>query len=200
MKIGQPVPESNWATESKSGWPSFFEPIEKGEIVEKKDSSAGMIRTEVIAKTSGAHLGHLFDDGFDYDKGKQTPRKVGMAPVQREGMEYEFTVMLDIDMHHVASASKDRTSLFDGQFFKVTSKTGEVLLEWLETGIEPPKVELITQDQVTVLTDLIKELKADADAYKTHIGVASLSAITAASYPKALAVLERKRAQQTAEA
>jgi len=37
-------------------------------------------------------------------KGKQEPKKVGMAPVQREGMEYEFTVMLDVDMNHIASA------------------------------------------------------------------------------------------------
>jgi hypothetical protein len=73
------------------------------------------------------------------DKGKQTPRKVGMAPVQREGMEYEFTVMLDIDMSHVASSSKDRTRLFDGQLFKIERKHGETLRQWLETGVEPPQ-------------------------------------------------------------
>jgi hypothetical protein len=73
------------------------------------------------------------------DKGKQTPRKVGMAPVQRDGMEYEFTVMLDIDMHHVATASKDRTGMFDGQYFKVSEETGKTLSAWLNTGIEPPK-------------------------------------------------------------
>ncbi len=72
------------------------------------------------------------------DKGKQTPKKVGMAPVQREGMEYEFTVMLDVDMHHIASASKDRTSLFDGRYFKITQETGTELLTWLESGAEPP--------------------------------------------------------------
>jgi hypothetical protein len=75
------------------------------------------------------------------DKGKQVPKKVGMAPVQREGMEYEFTVMLDVDMNHVASASKDRTGLFDGRFFKLSEETGKELLEWLETGKEPPKVD-----------------------------------------------------------
>ena len=69
------------------------------------------------------------------DKGKQQPKKVGMAPVQREGMEYEFTVMLDVDMNHIATASKDRTSLFDGQFFKIDKSTGERLLDWLETGV-----------------------------------------------------------------
>lgn len=70
------------------------------------------------------------------DKGKQQPKKVGMAPVQREGMEYEFTVMLDVDMQHIASASKDRTSLFDGQFFKINQDTGKTLLAWLENGKE----------------------------------------------------------------
>lgn len=77
------------------------------------------------------------------DKGKQQPKKVGMAPVQREGMEYEFTVMLDVDMHHIASASKDRTSLFDGRFFKIGLETGKELLEWLETGTAEPDVDAI---------------------------------------------------------
>jgi hypothetical protein len=68
------------------------------------------------------------------EKGKQVPKKVGMAPVQREGMEYEFTVMLDIDMTHTATPSKDRTSLFDGQFFKIDKSTGKKFLNWLNTG------------------------------------------------------------------
>lgn len=87
------------------------------------------------------------------DKGKQQPKKVGMAPVQREGMEYEFTVMLDVDMNHVASASKDRTSLFDGQFFKIDKATGETLLQWLETGKEAPQVEYLSAEQVLDVED-----------------------------------------------
>ncbi|MBA3589683.1 ATP-binding protein [Methylibium sp.] len=70
------------------------------------------------------------------DKGKDTPRKVGMAPVQREGMDYEFTVVLDIDAQHIASASKDRTGLFDGQYFKITQATGKTLTDWLESGAD----------------------------------------------------------------
>jgi hypothetical protein len=73
--------------------------------------------------------------------GKNVVRKVGMAPVQRDGMEYEFTVMLDIGMDHTATASKDRTRLLDGQYFKITEKTGQELLAWLEDGKEPPKLE-----------------------------------------------------------
>lgn len=70
------------------------------------------------------------------EKGKQVPKKVGMAPIQRDGMEYEFTVMLDIDMSHQSIATKDRTQLFDGQIFKITQETGRRLLEWLEDGTE----------------------------------------------------------------
>ena len=127
------------------------------------------------------------------DKGKQTPKKVGLAPVQREGMEYEFTVMLDIDMSHIASASKDRTSLFDGQFFKVTRETGETLLGWLETGIEPPVPEYITADQVTVLDDLIKEVKADKKAFFEWLKVKSLDVLLSADYQKAVDALNKKR-------
>lgn len=70
------------------------------------------------------------------ERGKQTPKKVGMAPIQREGMEYEMTVMFDIDSSHVASASKDRTDMFKGQYFTITKETGKKLLQWLEAGID----------------------------------------------------------------
>lgn len=72
------------------------------------------------------------------DKGKQVPKKVGMAPIQREGMDYEFTVVFDLSQDHIATASKDRTSLFDGQAFTPSKDTGRQLKEWLESG-EPPK-------------------------------------------------------------
>ena len=60
---GKPLFASSTKFESGSGWPSFFEPIDKGEIEEIKDNSHGMVRIEVRAKTSKAHLGHVFDDG-----------------------------------------------------------------------------------------------------------------------------------------
>lgn len=72
------------------------------------------------------------------DKGKTVIRKLGMAPVQREGMEYEFTVFLDVGMDHTATASKDRTSLFDGQFLKLDGKVSKKLLAWLNTGKDAP--------------------------------------------------------------
>lgn len=80
------------------------------------------------------------------DKGKIAPKKLGMAPIQREGMEYEFTTVLDMDMSHHAEASKDRTGLFDGQIFKPTEETGKALAKWLEGGKEEKKPELSRED------------------------------------------------------
>lgn len=70
------------------------------------------------------------------DKGKQIPRKVGMAPVQRDGMEYEFTVFLDIDQKHIATASKDRTNTLKGRFFQISPATGKELRAWLDGGVD----------------------------------------------------------------
>ena len=49
--------------DSRSGWPSFWEPLTPETVRYERDSSHGMVRTEVLCGTCGGHLGHLFDDG-----------------------------------------------------------------------------------------------------------------------------------------
>lgn len=49
--------------QSGSGWPSFYEALDKTKIELKDDHSLGMERVEVVCKTCGGHLGHLFADG-----------------------------------------------------------------------------------------------------------------------------------------
>ena len=80
------------------------------------------------------------------DKGRKEPRKVGLAPVQREGMDYEFGVVFDLGQNHMATVSKDRTSLFDGQVFTLSQQTGQTLKEWLESGVDiKSRKELLAQ-------------------------------------------------------
>lgn len=49
--------------ESGSGWPSFYDILEKGNVKLKEDKGHGMVRTEVVCAKCDAHLGHVFDDG-----------------------------------------------------------------------------------------------------------------------------------------
>ncbi len=49
--------------DSHCGWPSFSEVAAQGKVIEHKDTSYGMIRTEVLCANCGSHLGHVFDDG-----------------------------------------------------------------------------------------------------------------------------------------
>ena len=55
--------------ESGSGWPSFTDVVEKGNVHRIVDTSLGMARTEVVCAKCGAHLGHVFDDGPSDDTG-----------------------------------------------------------------------------------------------------------------------------------
>jgi len=68
------------------------------------------------------------------ENGKKQVKKLGMSPIQRDGMEYEFTVFIDLDQQHTATTTKDRTTLFDGQYFVPTIETGKTLLAWLENN------------------------------------------------------------------
>ena len=72
-------------------------------------------------------------------KGKtvQVPKKVGLAPVMRDNIEYEFTTVLEIGMDHKATPSKDRTGLFIDRTFQIDERTGQLIAGWLSGNPQP---------------------------------------------------------------
>jgi hypothetical protein len=80
-----------------------------------------------IVSTMRSKVEYVIDSGG----GKAAPKKMGMAAVQREGMEYEYTTVFDIAMNHEARTSKDRTGLFDDQSVVLSPATGKQLAGWL---------------------------------------------------------------------
>jgi peptide-methionine (R)-S-oxide reductase len=60
---GTPLFDSKTKFESGTGWPSFYAPFSEQNVENKRDSSLGMIRTEVLCSKCQGHLGHVFNDG-----------------------------------------------------------------------------------------------------------------------------------------
>jgi len=92
--------------------------------------------------------------------GKIVPEKVGLKGVTREGLDYEFTLVFDVDIKHQATASKDRTNLFmDKPQFLITDKTGEMIKSWCESGKSLEAVKEMVNQASTVeeLRNIIRQ-------------------------------------------
>lgn len=96
--------------------------------------------------------------------GKQVPEKVGLKGITRDGMDYEFTLLLELNIRHYAVATKDRTGLFaDKPDFLPTIETGKAILDWCNTGAElPNKTDILKKIAICNSND---ELLAVYNAY-----------------------------------
>lgn len=99
--------------------------------------------------------------------GKSTPKKVGLAAIQREGMEYELDINFEIQMDHKAVASKDRTFLFANteMLDLLDGSVGKRISEWM-AGAKP--IVPATEDQIIALLDLAKD-DTERTSLKTRV-------------------------------
>lgn len=87
---GEPLFASSDKFDSGSGWPSFTKPIKSAHVNELKDSSHGMIRTEVRSTHGDSHLGHVFPDGPQDQGGlRYCINSAAMRFIHRDEMEAE---------------------------------------------------------------------------------------------------------------
>ena len=96
--------------------------------------------------SSSAHIIATIRSKADYvqaenERGRTEIRKVGLAPIQREGTDYEFGTVFDISASHLATVTKDRTRIFPAEPFTITPRVGEALRKWLDAEPNNEKKE-----------------------------------------------------------
>ena len=115
---------SSLAGNSFTNW-AKIKPLEKHFIDKILQSKAHIIAT---MRTKQDYV-------LNQKDGKFVPEKVGLKAVQRDGLDYEFTLVFDVDSKHFAVSSKDRTGLFIGKAeFKISEQTGKEILDWCNSG------------------------------------------------------------------
>ena len=91
------------------------------------------------------------------DRGKSRPVRVGLAPEQGKGIEYEFDMLLELSTEHIANVIKDRTGMFQDKLLtKPGVEFGRELVEWLNTGVDET---IALQKRLEAMPE-VREIKA----------------------------------------
>lgn len=100
--------------------------------------------------------------------GKLVPEKVGMKAIQRDGVDYELTLVFELDQKHNAIATKDRTGLFEGQPETIISEdTGKLILDWCKQG------EIMVRDYASLISscETFEDLRNFYESVSTEIQI-----------------------------
>jgi len=94
--------------------------------------------------------------------GKYIPEKVGLKSVMKDGIDFEFTLVFDIDSKHNAITSKDRTGLFSNAgYFKINEETGQKILAWCNSNT-------LSQDEVKTKIEEALSLSELTELYNNN--------------------------------
>ena len=140
-----------------------------------------------------------WDIQSDDKTGKKHPVRIGLAPEQRKGMEYEFTMLMELSPEHVARVLKDRTGKFQDQVIDHPDENmGVDLKMWLEEGDEPsakpvtqtaePPMHAIGELNAFILFAHVPEERVAK--MLQHYGVSAVADMTAQQAAEALTVLK----------
>ncbi|MGW4270772.1 ATP-binding protein [Streptomyces seoulensis] len=111
---------------------------------------------------------------IDQSSGRSAPRKVGLAPEQRDGIEYEFDIVGDMDPDNVMTVTKSRARVLSGAVVaQPTMEFGLKIREWLESGVEPAV-------RLEELIDRATEATATFDGLRDLMQIVRRQRVTAA--------------------
>jgi hypothetical protein len=120
---------------------------------------------------SGKHIIATLRSKQDYvlseKNGKSVPEKVGMKSVTRDGMDYEFTIVMELDVNHNARCTKDRTQLFKaGTPFIIDESTGKKITDWCKENEGLLDEELIEMIRSCTTLEQLSKLYRDRPAIR----------------------------------
>lgn len=123
---------------------------------------------------SGKHVIATVRSKQDYvlseKNGKSIPEKVGMKGVQRDGLEYDFTIVFELDINNNVNCTKDRSQIFSNKItFKIDENTGVAIAKWCKEG------EGYTRDEIF---DMIRSCKTLEELKHLHTHQPSVRAYT----------------------
>lgn len=140
--------EVNKGTNSFQAW-GKLSPIQN-KMLEKIQHCTAHIICTARTKTDYVMEEYVAKNG----KVSQRPVKVGLKTEQKDGLDYNFTIVFRLDREHNATAVKTRASAFDNYYDVITEQTGEKILEWLEKG----EVANVEEEPLPNLTTVAKKI------------------------------------------